>query len=164
MSLKLYEISNKYLAILNNMYDEETGVVDETALKALNEIEDSFETKAITIGKVFKNLFSLASAIENERKAMQKRENMLKKKIENLKDYLKINMEKCSISKIESHFFNISLRQNPCSVNVIDESKIPKKYFKIKKEVDITKIKDDLKNCVVIKGAELINTKSVLIK
>lgn len=162
--MRLYEIADRYQFLLNDLYDYETGVVNEVTLARLNELTDSMEDKAINITMLFKELEASADAIEKERQAMQKREKALKNQIQSLKDYLRSNMERCEIKKIECPQFVISLQKNPCSVEILSESEIPKEYTKVTVDLDIAKIKDELKNGVVIPGARLVQGSSVRIR
>lgn len=162
--MRLYEIADQYQYLLNDLYDYETGVVNEMALARLNELTDTMEDKAINITRLFKELEASAEAIEKERQAMQKREKAIKNQVESLKDYLRSNMERCEIKKIECPQFVISLQNNPCSVEILNEESIPQEYTKVKTELDIAKIKDELKNGVVIPGARLVQRQSIRIR
>lgn len=162
--MKLYEIADQYQYLLNELYDYETGVVNETALARLNELADTMEDKAINITRLFKEMEANADAIEKERKAMQARETALKNQIKRLKEYLTSNMERCEIKKIECPQFSITLQKNPPSVEVLSESEIPTDYNKVKVELDISKIKEELQNGVVIPGVRLIQRSSIRIR
>ena len=163
-NLALYELASQYQYLANDLYDHETGVVNETALDKLNDINDSIENKAINITKLFKELEANAEAIEKERKAMQARENALRNQSKRLKEYLLTNMERCEINKIECPQFVISVQKNPQSVEVINELYIPEEYNKVKTELDISRIKEDLKNGVVIPGVNLVQRQSIRIR
>lgn len=164
MSLRLYQIADQYQFLLSDLYDYETGVVNETALAKLNELSGSIEDKAINITRLFKELEASAEAIEKERKAMQSRESALKNQVKSLKEYLRNNMARCEIKKIECPQFSISLQTNPPSVEITNESEIPEEYNKVKVELDVSKIKEDLKNGVVIPGARLVQGNSIRIR
>jgi hypothetical protein len=164
MSMRLYEIADQYQFLLNDLYDLETGVVNETALARLNELSDSMEDKAINITRLFKELEAAAEAIEKERQAMQKREKALKNQIASLKDYLSSNMERCEIKKIECPQFVISLQKNPVKLDITDESLIPPTYEIMTLSLNEAKIKEDLKNGVVIPGARLVQGSSIRIR
>ena len=60
--MRLYEIADRYQFLLNDLYDYETGVVNETTLEMLNDLTDSMENKAINIMMVFKELKATAEA------------------------------------------------------------------------------------------------------
>lgn len=164
MSLRLYEIADQYQSVLSNLYDHETGVVDETALEKINELTDTLETKCINVTKFFKTLEMAAEGIEKERKAMQAREQALKKQISSLRDYLKFNMEKCGISKIECPQFILSVQKNPSKLEIYDEGMIPPQYEVMTLSLDEAKIKEELKNGKEIPGARLVQGTSLRIK
>lgn len=164
MSLILYEIADQYQFLLKDLYDEETGVVNEATFAKLNEITDSIEDKAINITKLFKEMEAKADAIERERQAMQKRERSLKNQIQSLKNYLSHNMQRCNINKIECPQFVISLHKNPSKLDITDERLIPSKYEITTLSLDEAKIKEDLKNGIEIPGAQLVNGSSIRIR
>lgn len=162
--MRLYEIADQYQYLLNDLYDYETGVVNETALARLNELTDTMEDKAINITRLFKELEASAEAIEKERQAMQKREKALKNQVESLKEYLRSNMERCEIKKIECPQFVISLQKNPVKLEIFNAELIPAEYEVVTHSLDEAKIKDELKNGVVIPGARLVQRQSIRIR
>lgn len=162
--MKLYELADQYKFLLEKLYDEETGVVNETALETLKELKDPIETKCINITKLYKSLNADYDAIKKERQLMAKREKAFKNRIDSLKNYLLTNMENCEIKKIECPQFKISLQKNPPSVDAYDKNLIPDEYKKITIDYDIQKMKMEMQNGVVIPGARMIQSNSVRIR
>ena len=164
-AMRLYQIADQYQFLLHDLYDEETGVVNETALAKLQELTDPLETKCINITRLFKELDASREAIEIERKNMAAREKALKNQVDSLKNYLLTNMERCEIKKIECPQFVINLQKNPPAVDVLNADDIPSDYDKPqKRELDISKIKSDLQNGVVIPGVCLVQRNSIRIR
>jgi hypothetical protein len=163
-ALRLYEIANDYKYLLQDLFDEETGEINELSLARLQALKDPLDTKCINIVKVFKEFEKEYTAISAERKAMQKREQAFKSQIDYLKSYLQTNMESCQVNKIECPQFVISLQKNPQSVDAYDKSIIPEEYKKITIDWDIQKMKDDMKSGTLIPGARLIQKNSLRIK
>ena len=164
-NLKLYEISDQYQFLLSQLYNDDTGEINNVALEMLQEMKEPMENKCLNVVRVFKALDAEREAIEKERKNMAAREKSLKTQVDFLKNYLLINMEKCEIKKIECPQFVISLKKNPHAVDAYDKSVIPDEYKKITIEYDIQRMKYDmLNNGVVIPGACLIQRNSVQIK
>ena len=163
-SLSLYNMSEQYQFLVNDLYDPETGVVDETALERLNALEDSIQNKCINITKLFKSIEATQEAIKIEKNRLAKRESVFKNQVSRLKDFLQSNMEKCEIKKIECPEFTIAIQNNPPSVDTFDQDLIPDSYKKISIEFDIQKIKDDLKKGVDIPGVRLVQGKSIRIR
>lgn len=163
-ALRLYEIADQYRNLIDNLCDDETGEVSETSLARLDEIKDTMENKAINLVRVWKEMEAHQAAIEKERKAMEARESHLKKQVKNLKEYLKTNMEKCGITKIECPQFKISLQKNPPAVKINDPELIPEEYKKIEVKNDVSMIKDALKMGIDVPGATLENGYGIRIK
>jgi len=163
-SMKLYEISNEYQSLVNELYNEETGEINEIAFANLKNIKDTMQNKCINITKFFKEIEYRKEAIESERKKLEAREKTLKRQIEHLKSYLLDNMQKCDINKIECPQFIISLKQNPPSVNIVDELDIDDQYKKVEITLDKAKISSDLKSGKEVKGAELVRKYSIQIR
>ena len=164
-ALTLYEISDQYQFLLNDLYDYETGVVNETTLAKLNEIQDTMQNKCINITRLFQSIEATQEAIKAEKDRLTKREKAFKNQVMRLKDYLESNMERCDIKKIECPEFTIGLQKNPPSVEILNESEIPHEYDREpKRELDLAKIRDELMNGVVIPGVRLIQKQSVRIR
>jgi predicted nuclease with TOPRIM domain len=161
---RLYELSDQYQFLLTDLYNEETGEVDETVLAKLNEISDTAENKCINITRLFKELQIDLKGVSDERKRLAKKESSLKKKVDELKDYLLENMERCEIKKISCPQFVISLQNNPPKTDPYDETLIPDEYKKITIEFDLTKMRQEMMNGVVIPGARLVQSNSVRIR
>lgn len=164
MSMRLYEISDQYQFLLKDLYNEETGEVDESVLSRLNELSDTAENKCINVVRIFKEIEMQRVAIAEEKKRMAAREAALKNQVDRLKNYLLVNMERCQIKKIECPQFVISLQKNPVKLDITDEKLIPKDYLVTKVSIDEAKVKDELKNGVIIPGARLVQGNSVRIR
>lgn len=152
MKMTLYEIEQAILNCIN-----EDGEVDVEQLKQL-QLEKS--TKIENIALWIKNLKADAAAYDNEIKALTERKKRDENKAESLKDYLDfiLDGEKFKTVKVECSF------RKSKKVNVLDESKIPKKYFRVKKEVSKSDIANAIKEGIKVKGAELIESRSLQIK
>lgn len=152
----LYKISSEYQSLFSEINNEEE--VTNNSLLILDSYQSKVEDKAIAIGCFIKNLESEQLAIDMAIKNMTQRKKNLDNKISYIKDYLKINMEKCGILEISSSpYFKIKLKVCPISVNITDEDKIPDEYKKYKEVISIDKIKlkEDLKQGLYVNGAEL---------
>lgn len=164
--MKLYEIANEYEQIIKGAIDEETGEVDEAALRKLDEIQESAQEKGVAVASCIKNLMAEQEAVKAARVAMESREKRLEKEMERLKDYLKENMERCGIKEISCPYFVVKVKKNPASVDVKDESLLPEEYIKRKtvSAIDKIKIKEEIMLGVHVPGAELVQKTSVTIR
>jgi Siphovirus Gp157 len=164
-ALSLYEMSDKYSFLLNDLYDEETGVVNETTLAKLNALEDSIENKCINITKLFQAIEATKDLIKAEKERLQKREQSFTNQVNSLKEYLRSNMDRCQIKKIECPEFSISLQNNPIAIEVLNMDDVPSDYDKCqKRELDTNKIKEDIKKGVDIPGVRLVQRNHIRIR
>lgn len=163
--MNLYAIAETYNNVFQLINDAEE--VRHEDFDRLNEIGESFEDKAIAVASFLKNLQAEREAIKSAKESMAAREKRLSSKVEWMTDYLQQNMERCQISEIsKSPYFCIKLKKCPPSLFIQDESLVPDKYRKVKKEVSIDKnmIKDDINSGVVVEGCSLQQGTRVEIK
>lgn len=160
----LYEISNEYALFVQEALECEELTGEQ--LQKLEELQDSIENKAINTAAFIKNLEVEKNAIDEARKKMEERANKIDTKINYLKSYLKYNLEKNNINKVTSAYYDITIRKNPSSVNIMEPEKIPEKYLKIvtTQRIDKTLIAQDLKNNIEVPGAGFINGTRLEIK
>jgi hypothetical protein len=158
----LYDIANEFEKSLDSLLDHD----DSDLINQIELIEGEFKSKSANVARYIRNLEHLASGIKEVESNQRKRRAALEKKIERLKEYLRINFEKTNTDKIESEDIIIAIYKNPEKVNVINEEIIPEQYFILKenKVLDKDKIKESLKNGDKIPGCELIQEKRINIK
>ena len=83
---------------------------------------------------------------------------------ERLKGYIKDNMLQLDKTKIKGDLFNVSVRNNAESVEILNESALPEDAFKVTRTPDKTAIKEALKNGHDVDGATLKRTQSLQIR
>lgn len=153
----LYQLANEYQTALENICDDVTGEISETAMETLNALQTDVKEKGIAIASFIRNIDADREALDVETKRLAARKAQLARRIDWLNGYLKANMEACQIQEISCPLFSIKLRKNPASVNITDEAQIPAEYMKqkITESLDKAQILADLKNGLFIPGAEL---------
>lgn len=155
----LYSISERFLELFNkdNLTQEEFEEQgNELALILKNKAENivgynfTLESNKNVLKKEIERLQSIYKATENKQ--------------EKLYTYVKENMNKLGLEKIETPIGNITIKKNPPSVNIYDEKIIPIEYIKEKivTSIDKAKIKEDIKKGINVLGAELIETNTRL--
>lgn len=109
------------------------------------------------LGRSYKNLEIEVNGVKSAIDALKGRKESLEKKMETLNEYIRKEMIATNNSKIKDDYFVMAIKNNPPSVNIIDEEVIPSEY-KIEaviKAISKMKIKEDLQHGVIIPGAEL---------
>jgi hypothetical protein len=126
----LYDIANEFEKSLENLLDHD----DLDLIKEIEAIEGEFKSKSTNVAKYIRNLEHLASGIKEIESNQKKRRFTLEKKIQRLKDYLRINFEKTNTDRLESEDIVIAIYKNPIKVNVVDEDLIPEEFFQYKRK------------------------------
>lgn len=166
MNLALYQIADAYLADIARLQD--TDLDEQTIADTIEAMGGDLETKATNVAMFIKNLDASAEQIKAAEKAMAERRKSIEHKAEHIRNYLLSNMVRTGITKIECPYFAISVRKNPPSVVVDDESSIPDTYFDTPpppaRVLNKNRLKDDLKNGAVIDGAHLESGSSLQIR
>lgn len=160
--MKLYEISVKYLEILNEA--NENGEIDQIKFE---ENHEAMEEKSIAVASFIKNLQAEYEAVQTARKEMQEREAKLVKKIKYLSGYLKTQMEFTGISKISSSpLFEIKIKNCPPSLDIINETMVPDEFWEshIVRSIDRISLKRAIQDGVDIEGAKVIQRTRLEIK
>jgi len=115
-----------------------------------------------------RNLEASAESIKAAEKQMAERRKAIEAKAERIRNYLKDNMARTGITKIDCPYFALSLRNSPPAVEVINADEIPAQYFDIPEPpapvLNKNRLKDDLKNGVIVEGARLTQGSYLQIK
>lgn len=123
----LYELSNEYksaqVKLLESDFDEQT-IAD-----TLEGLSGDLEVKAINVAMFIRNVESTAEAIKQAEKEMAERRKALEKKADSIRQYLKDNMQRCGITKIESPYFALTLKKNPPAVIIDNAGMIPANLY-----------------------------------
>lgn len=167
----IYELTNNYIQLQDYItYVIEQDELTEEQLQALTEtfesINDSLEDKIEGTLKVIKHIQYDIDAFKAEEDRLAKRRKSYEKSVERLKENIKNVMILTGQEKVKAGLFNVSLRNNPITARVYDESKLPKEFLiEQQPKVDKRAVTAALKNGVEVDGAVLgEQTKSLLIK
>jgi len=162
----LYTLADEYLQDVAKLQDLDLD--PQTLADTLESLTGDIEVKATNVAMFVRNLESLADQIKQAEATMAARRKAIEARADAVRDYLLSNMQRTGISKIESPYFRISVKQNPASVVVTDETQIPAKYMRqppVPAAVpDKKEIKAALEFGENIKGAELQRTVRLEIK
>lgn len=162
--MKLYEIDVEIEQAINAMLDsvnEETGEVDSAAVESLTQLQAERERKIENIACYIKNLKADADAYKAEIDSLNKRKKAAENKAARLQSYLELHLspdEKFSFPRAA-----ISFRKSK-KVIIINESLLPKRLFRIKKEPDKVAIKDEFVAGKKVKGCDYVDSYSMQIK
>ena len=163
--MKLYEISNeleKHLEAYNQV-DNQEGL--DAVEKQLDSLEMAFKDKALSVAHFIINKESDVEQIESEIARLTLKKARIESASNSLRNYLKRCMLETGLDKVDSPTVQIGFRKSK-RVEIVDESKIPLKYFqeKIVKTVMKKEIKADWESGVGVAGTQIIEEKNLQIK
>lgn len=159
----LYELTSD----LRELQDIDFTEAEELQIKQIKDIiKTQIETKGTGIIAVIRNEESDIEGIKAEIKRLQDLKKSKENRIENLKKYTKECLEEADLKKVSTSLGNMTVRKNPPAVDVLDENLIPSEYKREVVEVKVDKkaILADLKEGVVVEGAALKTSTSLMIK
>lgn len=171
----LYQLGNDFQTLYNalddiDLSDRYGSDLMSAYFDTLEGIETEFEQKAETIALMIKQLVSEAEGIKNEKQNLLERQLQKEKKAEQLKQYLKNNMDLIGIAKIEMPRAKITVGNNAESVKILDIDllknceKAWKTYRYQESNIEKTELKKLLQAGEIIPGAELQRTRRITIK
>lgn len=158
----LFDLSTDY----QQLYDLIAEQKDEQILKdTLASINDAIEDKADGYVAVIKTLEGDNKAIDEEIKRLRQRKTSNQNGVKRLKESLQEVMEQTGKEKFKTALNTYSIANNPPSIKVVNESLIPKSYW-VEQAPKLNKkeILSDIKNGVEIKGAEVVQTRSLRVR
>jgi hypothetical protein len=123
----LYQLSGDYLAIANKLSDSElpAEVINDT----LESLSGELEEKCTNVALFVRNLEATAESIKAAEKQMADRRKAIENKADSIRQYLKTNMQRTGITKIESPYFALTIKKNPPSVVIDDPAAIPAEFM-----------------------------------
>src|SRR5258708_29254963 len=153
----LYTIANEYQEAATRL--AELDLPEEVVKDTLEGLAGDLETKSTNVAMFVRNLEAMAEKMGEAINDIAKRQGMILARAERVRAYLKENMERTGITKIECPWFVLKIAKNPVSVRVTDAAAIPNEYLRIppipEPTPDKTKIKEALKAGAAVPGCEL---------
>jgi hypothetical protein len=158
--VNLYELSSAYQQIQTMIEEGSEGLED--TLQSLN---DAIEDKAVGYAKIIKNLEGQALAIKNEEQRLALRRSSLEANAKRLKKALEESMLDVGKTKIKTELFNFNIQKNPPSIEILNDSVIPKNYFvPVEPKLDKKAILTDLKEGKAVPGVEIKQSEGLRIR
>jgi len=159
----IYQLTREAQELASLLSEGEITPEVETAL-IINQTE--LQTKAINYGYVIKSFESDIDIIDSELKRLQGLKKVRDNAITRMKSALLEAMQIYSIEKVESPTLSLSIRNNPESVEVLNEIQIDGKFWneKVVRTLDKVAIKKAIHLGESVEGAVLIKNQSIQIK
>jgi hypothetical protein len=136
-NLSLYHLTNEHQRLLSQLYDYETGEVDLEVEAQLSALSDTTEKKCIAIASYMKSIEADKAQLDHFKKELAEREDAYDKKLIQLHDYLKSNMERQKMTEVSCPYFTIKIKKNPMSTDILNEKDIPAHFIKTREIVKV---------------------------
>ena len=165
MSLQLYKIADEYRQA-NEFLLKLEGDIPLTAIQeTIDGLAGDLEYKALNVAAFYKNLEKEMNAMKDYMSEMRERLRKCKNYADRLKEYLKINLEKCNITKINGSEFSITIRNSPGTIVIDNANQLPKDFITgILIQANKLKIKQAIKDNVDVPGAHMEGGTTIIIK
>ena len=157
MNVTLFKLADEYIAAAQQL--AEMDLDEQTVADTLDGLSGDLEVKATNVAMFTRNLEATAEAIKGAESQMAARRNAIEKRAERLRQYLKAQMERTGIQKIESPYLLLAIRNNPPSVHIEAPELIPASFMRTPPpppaEIDKKAISEALKAGLDVPGARL---------
>lgn len=165
MNKSLFHISDDYLQ-LAEILEDNGGELTEEIENQLTINKNELEVKGVNYAYVIKKMIYDAELCDKEIERLTKLKKSKTGTADRLKNSILNAMNIYGITKIEGETIKITLRSNTSSLLINDEKLIPRKFMvkKIEVQPDKKAIKEALGSGLKVKGVELKESKSLLIK
>lgn len=162
-NLSLYNITNKFTELMSKA--EEGELTEEEYNTLGEELAIELQNKSGNIIGYSQNEEALIEAIDIQIKRLQELKKTKKNNLDRFYQYVKDNMNRLRLTKIETELGTISIVKNPISVEIKDEEAIPEKYKNVivTTNIDKTAIKNHFKETgEIVAGTKIVNDKTSL--
>lgn len=162
-NISLYNITNRFAELMDKAND---GELTEEEYNTLGEeLAIELQNKSGNIIGYSQNEEALIEAIDIQIKRLQEFKKTKKNNLDRFYQYVKDNMNRLRLTKIETELGTISIVKNPISVEIEDEEAIPEKYKNVivTTNIDKTAIKNHFKETgEIVAGTKIVNDKTSL--
>ena len=161
--MSLYSITDNLLTVIEGgiVVDEDSGEILFDA-DNLEELEGDYFDKLEACGIYCKNELAEIEAMRAEEKRLAERRRAKEAKVKRLKEYMLESMDATGTGKLDTPRCYISTRKSQ-RVIIDDESKVPRRYWKVSETVDKSELRTALK-LGAVDGAHIEDTVNLTLK
>jgi hypothetical protein len=125
----LYTLADEYLQAAERL--AELDLPEEVVKDTLEGLAGDLELKSTNVAMFIRNLEESEEAIRAAAADMIARADSIGKRADRVREYLKEQMERTGITKIECPYFTLAIQKNPPSVRVVNEGAVPIIFMRI---------------------------------
>lgn len=162
-NLSLYDVTNRFVELMDKVQDGE--LTEEEYNQLGEELALELQRKSTSIIGYTQNKEALIDAIDVQIKRLQELKRSEQSKLDRFKEYVKENMTRLGIDKVETELGILSIAKNPMSVEIENENEIPSEFKQkiITVKIDKTTIKKHFKETgEIVAGTRIVDDKTSL--
>jgi len=159
--MRLFDINAELEALLNASVDPDTGEIDETQLAAIAELEMTRDERCLAVAAYAIGQEAEADAIEAQAKRLKARAAIHYNHAARLRALVADVLP--TGTKLADDRVALGWRKSQ-AVEVTDEAKLTDEWFRVKREVDKSALREHLKEGIEIDGAQLVTRWGLTIK
>jgi len=159
----LREVSNKEYQEFFESIIEQNALSEEQRAAIGDSIKTSIE-KRDAMGAFLARLEGEAEILKKEEKRLAERRRMFEKVKSIMEESLHWQLENWGVKRVEGQKFTFSIKKNPASVEIVDESTIPAEFIDYEAVISKARIKDALSEGKEVTGAKLTQKTRLEIK
>ena len=162
-NLSLYNVTNRFVELMDKAQDGE--LTEEEYNQLGEELALELQRKSTGIIGYTQNKEALIDAIDVQIKRLQELKRSEQSKLDRFKEYVKENMTRLGIDKVETELGILSIAKNPMSVEIENENEIPSEFKQkiITVKIDKTAIKKHFKETgEIVAGTRIVDDKTSL--
>lgn len=154
----LYNITNNFVTLMDKV--QEGTITEEEYNKLGEELALELQKKSGNIAGYIQDKNALIDAIDTQLKRLQEYKKAEQNKLDKFKEYVKTNMERLNIVKIETELGTLSIAKSPISVEIANEDEVPTEFKTeiVTTKIDKKKIADNFKSTGEIPNGVIIHT------
>lgn len=154
----LYNITNNFVDLMDKV--QEGTITEEEYNKLGEELALELQKKSGNIAGYIQDRNALIDAIDMQVKRLQEYKKTEQNKLDKFKEYVKTNMERLNIVKIETELGTLSIAKSPISVEIANEDEVPTEFKTeiVTTKIDKKKIADNFKSTGEIPNGVIIHT------
>jgi hypothetical protein len=137
----LYELMSEYDALQAALEDDElTDEVLDKLLEQIEEAQGTLRSKVDNICRLLSNVGGDVEKFRSEERRLGKRRKAMENKANRICAWLKASMDLIDIEKVKTDIFEVSIVEQGHRIIVVDESKLPEEFMRVKRSPDMTRL------------------------
>lgn len=156
----LFVLADEYAQALHNL--TQMDLPDEVIRDTLEGLAGDLETKSRNVAMFVRNLEAVAEKMAEAEANIATRRKAVEKRATKVRQYLKDNMDRVGMTKIECPYLALTIKKNPPAVEIFTLALLPDTYMRIPPipmpEPDKKAIAEALKAGVDVPGCKLTKT------